>query len=266
LFSWPSIITASRYMDQFFSDGEGDLHSGSVMQPQSAMDYAQSAMDYTQSAMDYGSLPNPAFAHQNFDQNLGDYTYLSTSHPIHTPAQPAQLILPSAWLGMSSFPPPSDLASSADGTSTTGGESSTLSYQQTVDTDHPVGSFNTRGRSRIRGASALLKSSQSARRTKSNQATKGNLRQVSATEQASILASHSDNTPNSTKHILTLGLPQQGGDISLPYSQSRMGVTLENLLNDKRFLPTAVNIYTLELVLSNEMFLINTSCVRGHYQ
>jgi hypothetical protein len=65
------------------------------------------------------------------------------------------------------------------------------------------------------------------------------------------------------QHILTPGLPQQGGDISLPYSQSRMGVTLENLLNDKRFLPTAVNIYTLELVLSNEMFLVNTSREEG---
>jgi hypothetical protein len=255
-------------MGQLFSDGEGDYAQSATDYAQSATDYAQSATNYAQSATDYGSLPDPAFAHQDFDQTLGDYTYLSRSYPIQAPAQPAQLIPPLAWLGTSSFPPPSDLASSADGASTTGGESSAQSYQQTVDTDHPAGSYagslNTRGRSKIRGAGAVLKSSRSTRRTKSNQGTRGNPRQVSATEHASIPASHSDSTPNSARHILTPGLPRQGGDISLPgYSQSEMADTLVALLNDKRFMPTAVNIHALDLVLSNNMFLVNTPREEG---
>jgi len=109
----------------------------------------------------YNFLPNSTFAYQPEDFNQpDDYTYLSMSYPTQTLAQPAQLVAPSAWLGISSFPPLSDLALSADDASITGGESS---YQQAINTGHPAissaGSFNTHGQSIFHGASVLLKSS-----------------------------------------------------------------------------------------------------------
>jgi hypothetical protein len=259
---WPHILhmdleAASEHMSQFLSGCEGDLPSSpTIQQPQTAVGY--------------GSLPNPGFAHQNFDQPQGHYAYPCPSHPIRTPAQPPQLIPPSAWLVTPSFPPLSDLTSSTDDGSMTGGEPSALPYQQTVDIEQPAvssaSSMNTRGRSIFRGAGTSLKSSRSTRRTKSNQGVKGKQRQVGAIEQAdpNIAVNRSDSTPNSAKHIFTPGVPRKGGDILLPgFSQPEVGDTLEDLLNDKRFIPTAVNIYGLGLVLSNEMFLVNTTREEG---
>jgi hypothetical protein len=252
-----NLKATSEHMSQFLSGCEGNLPSSPMIQQ-------------PQTAVGYSSLPNPGFTHQNFNQSQGHYAYPYASRPIHTPAQPPQLIPPLAWLVTPSFPPLSDLTSSTNVRSMTGGEPSALPYQQTVDIKQPAvssaSSMNTHGQSIFCGASTLLKSSQSTQCTKSNQGMKGKQRQVSAIEQAdpNIAVNRSNSTPNSAKHIFTPGVPQKGGDILLPgFSQPEVGDTLEDLLNDKRFILTAMNIYGLGLVLSNEMFLINTMREEG---
>jgi hypothetical protein len=228
------------------------------------------------SSTDHHPPANTVFTNYSFDPILGEdrYAHNPDTYPLPTDSlwnsllQPAESALQPTQMGMStslgtpSLPPPSVIPSCTDDSGSIyrfGSEAPLIEQDGGTELlPHSAGSSIVHGRSMLQGAGALLRGAQNTRRVKSNtrvqeQDLQGGPRENERQDR--------DGSPNGKTSVLHPGLPGVGGVIKNTCTLSQTANQFEDveaLESDKQVFRTAVNIYTLELLQSREIFLVNT--------